>query len=184
MNNIEIMVEEHKNIKRMLTVVRKACFQVLKGRGVSFEDFDLMIDFIRNYADNHHHGKEEKFLFREMTNHLGQVANNLINHGMLVEHDLGRRYIYDLSEALDNVKNGDEESILDVIANAIGYANLLNRHIDKEDNGVYPFAQRNLSKEVFDEVDQLAQEFEENATALGTQRKYLDLVEKLEEKYL
>ncbi len=30
MNSIELMVNEHKNIKRMLAVIRKYCFKVLK----------------------------------------------------------------------------------------------------------------------------------------------------------
>lgn len=30
MNSIELMMNEHKNIKRMLVVIRKYCFKVLK----------------------------------------------------------------------------------------------------------------------------------------------------------
>ena len=57
MNSIKLMMEEHQYILRMLEVVRKACYGVLKGENICYEDFDLMIDFIRNYADAHHHGK-------------------------------------------------------------------------------------------------------------------------------
>jgi hemerythrin-like domain-containing protein len=46
MNSIEIMVKEHDNILRMLKVVRKACFGVLKGQAINYEDFYNMIDFI------------------------------------------------------------------------------------------------------------------------------------------
>jgi hemerythrin-like domain-containing protein len=53
MNSIEIMVKEHDNILRMLKVVRKACFRVLKGEGIDYEDFYDMIDFIKGYADSH-----------------------------------------------------------------------------------------------------------------------------------
>ena len=59
MNAVELMMEEHKYIKRMLKVVRKATFTVLEGKEVNYDDFYLMIDFIRNYADAHHHKKEE-----------------------------------------------------------------------------------------------------------------------------
>ena len=93
-----------------------------------------MIDFIRNFADAHHHGKEEKLLFHEMVTHLGPLGNKLITHGMLVEHDSGRLFIKELEEALQRVKSGDEMSKLDVIANAISYTHLLRRHIEKENS--------------------------------------------------
>lgn len=184
MNSIELMVKEHEYIKRMLYVVRQACYGILKGEEICYDDFETMVDFIRNYADKHHHGKEEKFLFKEMLNHLGDVATKLIRHGMFVEHDLGRLFIGDLCEALERVKNGDEESKLDVIANAVGYTHLLNRHIDKEDSVIYTFAERQLSKEVLDKVNEDSDIFEKTALELGTQARYIESLERLEKKYV
>lgn len=183
MNSIELMMEEHKNILRMLVVVRSACYQVLKGQDICYEDFDQMIDFIRNYADAHHHGKEEKFLFNKMVENLGQLGNKLITHGMLVEHDLGRLFIQELKAALDRVKTGDDESRLDVIANAIGYTHLLKRHIEKEDTVVYNFAAKNLSPEVMAIVNSEALEFEKAATDKGIPEHYITILEQLERKY-
>ncbi|WP_410495772.1 hemerythrin domain-containing protein [Cellulosilyticum sp. ST5] len=183
MNSIELMMEEHRYISRMLKVVRKACLGILQGEAICFEDFYQIIDFIRNYADAHHHGKEEKFLFKEMINHLGELGSKLIRNGMLVEHDLGRLYIKDLVEALEKVKIGNEESKLDVIANAISYTHLLERHIAKEDEVVYSFGARQLSKEVLEMVDEQSTIFEEEAKKQGIQDKYIDLLEALENKY-
>ncbi|MFA9423471.1 MAG: hemerythrin domain-containing protein, partial [Sedimentibacter sp.] len=151
MNSIKIMVEEHDNILRMLDVVRKACLGILNGKDINFDDFYNMIDFVRKYADGHHHGKEEKFLFKEMQLNLGKIGQNLITNGMLVEHDYGRLYMSDLTDALQRVKNGDEASKLDVISNAIGYANLLKRHINKENVAVYKYGENNLSKEIMED---------------------------------
>ncbi len=184
MDSIELMIKEHDNILRMLKVVRKACFGVFKGQDINYDDFNKMIDFIKVYADSHHHGKEEKFLFKEMQNNLGKLAENLITHGMLVEHDYGRFYIRELTEALKRVKGGDEESKLDVISNAIGYTALLERHIAKENNAVYSFGVKNLSKEIIDQVNSKSEEFEKKAQEKGTQKYYLDLLYELEEKYM
>lgn len=184
MNSIDLMIEEHKNIIRMLKVVRKACYKILQSENICFEDYERMIDFIRNYADAHHHGKEEQFLFKEMVASLGKLGNTLINHGMIVEHNLGRLYISQLSEALERVKGGNEESKLDVIANAVGYADLLTRHIGKEDEVVYTFATRKLSTEVLDDVNKQTEDFEQRAEKEGTQVFYMELLEKLESKYL
>jgi hemerythrin-like domain-containing protein len=184
MNSIELMVEEHKYIVRMLKVVRAASNKVLKGEEICYEDFIKMIDFIKNYADVHHHGKEEKFLFKEMVDNLGRMGTNLVTHGMLVEHDWGRLFISELKAAIERVKAGDEDSKLDVIANAVGYANHLARHIGKEDEVVYTFAEKQLAPEILDRVNAQTEEFEKDAEEKGIQKHYIQIVEELEKKYL
>ncbi|MGV8905600.1 MAG: hemerythrin domain-containing protein [Acetobacterium sp.] len=184
MNSIKLMMDEHKKIIRMLTVVRKACYQVLLGEEINYDDFGKMIDFIVNYADRHHHGKEEKFLFKEMVNNLGKMGTNLISHGMLVEHDWGRLFVSELKDALQRVQSGDDESKLDVIANAVGYANHLTRHIGKEDQAVYVFAEKQLAPEVLDHINSQTESFEEEASKQGIQIHYTELLTELEAKYL
>ncbi len=182
MNLIEVMVEEHKYIKRMLAVMRKYCYKVMKGEQVQYGDFFKMIDFVRNYADKHHHGKEEKLLFDRMMNELGRPAEMLVRHGMLVEHDLGRLHMQELEAALKKVMDGDDEARLDVIANAISYTHLLHRHIDKEDGVVYKYAQNNLVKETMDELDAEGEHLEQEAEREHIQEKYINLVAELESK--
>jgi len=142
-----------------------------------------MIDFIKNYADKHHHGKEELKLFNKMVQHLGPAAQKLVTNGMLVEHDMGRFYIQQLQEAVKDYQNGNTEAVLDIIANSISYTHLLDRHIQKENDIVYPFAQKNFNKEISDEIQKECEEFEENANQQGFQDKYILLLEQLENKY-
>lgn len=182
MNAIEIMNEEHRNIKRMIKVVRACCKKILDGKEVNFDDFNDIVDFIVNYADKHHHNKEEVILFNRMLDNLGAVGEKIVKHGMLVEHDFGRLYIQELKVALEKVKNGDEEAKLDVIANAISYGHLLDRHIDKEDKVIYKFAQRELSEEVFNEIEDECKTYEEDNDE--NKVKYLGMLERLENKYL
>ena len=100
MNAIDLMVEEHKIIKRMLVVVRKFSIKVLNNEDINYNDFNSVIDFVRNYADKHHHSKEEVILFKKMSEVLGErIANGPIM-GMLVEHDLGRLFMGNLEIAL------------------------------------------------------------------------------------
>lgn len=76
MDGINLMVDEHIVIKRMLAVIRNACIGIMNGNNIDYDDFDKMIDFVRNYADNHHHGKEEKILFSKMIDEIGGAAEN------------------------------------------------------------------------------------------------------------
>ena len=183
MDAIALMIEEHKNIKRMLSVIRKACIGIMHGKEIDYKDFENMIDFVRNYADNHHHGKEEKFLFNRMIE-LGGAAEKLVRFGMLVEHDLGRLYMQGLEEALEQVKNGDEDAKVDVIANAVSYTHLLNRHIDKEDNIAYPYGKKELPSESLSSINKECETFEKEAKKSGVQEKYLKMLDMLEQKYV
>ncbi len=184
MNGIELMVDEHKAIKRMLAVVRSACFGVMQGHEINYDDFATMIDFVRGYADAHHHGKEEQLLFNRMVEELGPAAQKLVTHGMLVEHDLGRLHMAELEKALIAVKEGHEEAKLDVIANAISYTHLLTRHIDKEDGVVYPFAERSFTPEVLEAINKDCETFEKEQTSNGVQAKYIENLVILESKYM
>ena len=183
MNSIEIMMEEHKYIARMLKVVRNACIKFMNEDYISYEHFYEMIDFIRSYSDAHHHGKEELFLFKEMEDRIDSIGTKLIRNGMLVEHDLGRLYIIQLVEAIEDYRSGETERKIDIIANAVSYTHLLERHIAKEDEVIYSFGTKKLSKEVMDEIDRKSEEFEIAASLKGTQKKYIDSLIRLEELY-
>lgn len=184
MYSIELMVEEHDHILELLTVIRKACCGILEGQEVDDGDFRNMIAFARNYADRHHHGKEEQILFQEMTQRLGQIGVNLIQHGMLVEHDLGRLHMSNLETALNQYRD-DPKTIykLNILAEAAGYANLLQRHIEKENQIVYTYAEKNLTQDILQSVDERVQEFEKNAQQAKTQETYLQMLRELKEKY-
>ena len=62
------------------------------------------------------------------------------------------------------------------------YTDLLTRHIDKEDRVVYTFAQRELKDEIMDEVNSKCMNYESEHKDI--RNKYIDLLEKLENKYL
>ncbi|NTW71428.1 MAG: hemerythrin domain-containing protein [Eubacteriaceae bacterium] len=184
MNSIQLMIDEHVYIKRMLAVLRKYSYKILKGEPVDFEDLYQMIDFVKNYADKHHHGKEEDLLFNRMVEEQGPAAEKLVKNGMLVEHDLGRLHMQELEAAIVRVKAGDDESRLDILANAISYTHLLHRHIDKEDGVVYKFAEKGLKPETLEKINSQCEEFENTASENGIQAKYIRLLEELEGKYI
>ena len=180
----DIMIKEHDNILQFLKVVRSMCCKVLDGGELVPADFRNIIDFARNYSDRHHHGKEEKFLFNEMESRLGPIGENLIRHGMLVEHEMCRAHILDLENAL-LLWERDPKTIykMDILEGAMGYATLLTRHITKENAVVYPFAERQLSSEVIETVDKKVSDYESETAERGVQKHYLDMIAFMREKY-
>lgn len=185
MYGIELLVEEHNNILKLNELVRQICIGILEGNSLDTEDFEMMVEFARNYADKYHHGKEEKILFKQMQDTLGKTAENLIKHGMYVEHDLGRMYITEIEETVKLYKQQPKtEYKLDIIANAVGYTKLLKRHIDKENEVVYTYAERSLAEEIKSQVNDDTLKFEETAKEDKIKEKYLGILEKLEKKVI
>lgn len=183
MESIKIMVEEHKNIRRMLKVIRNVCYRVMTLGDYDISDFPRIIDFVRIYADKHHHGKEEDVLFETMNKEIEKLSKSGAITGMYIEHDMGRLYMSNLEKALEKFKEGNDESRLDIIANAISYADLLDRHIEKENTAMYKFAENMLKDESKAFVEEECKKVERMATESGLQEKYLSLVKELEEKY-
>lgn len=183
MYGIELLMDEHKNILRMATVMRNASLEVLNGGEVNATDFKEMVDFVRNYADGHHHKKEENVLFVYMKKELGKIAENLITHGMLVEHDLGRLHMTELTQALVDYEQGNTEAKLDIITNATAYTYLIKRHISKEDEVVFTYGEKNLKDKSKESVNQQSKELEDSAAKAGVQEKYINILNKLEQKY-
>lgn len=183
MNTIKILVNEHDNIKKVLKVIRKICVGIAEGKEVPHDDLVSIIDFIRNYADKYHHGKEENMLFKDMTAELVDKIGTGPVQGMLIEHDFGRSFVRDLEAALKVYKEGNKEARVDIIANAMGYANLLEKHIFKEDNMLYKYAEKNLKKETINKLDREFKEYEEKQEHIETKNKYIKLAEELEKKY-
>lgn len=182
MNGIKLMVDEHKYIKRMLRIIRTACLDVLNNDEVDYNLFRDCIDFVRNFADKHHHGKEEEFLFEIMTQELGREAVEAPLSGMYAEHDLGRLFIKNLEEALVNHEEGDDDARLDIIANAISYTDLLHRHIDKEDNALFMFAEKQLKPETIERFNEMVKEYEAKDTSVAAIEKYTKMVEEFENR--
>lgn len=183
MESIRIMVEEHVNIRRMLKVVRNICYRVMTKDDYDVNDFPIIIDFIRIYADKHHHGKEEDVLFETMKNELEKLAKSGAITGMYIEHDMGRLFMSNLEKALGRFKSGDDEARLDIIANAISYTDLLDRHIEKENTALYKFAEKMLNDNSKSFIEDECKKVEDMAIEAGLQEKYLKILDDLEKKY-
>lgn len=184
MTAIDIMINEHKNVKSMLSVIRRMCIKVLNNSDMDYMDFYKVIDFVRTYTDKHHHAKEENILFKKIGEELGErIAKGPIA-GMMIEHDFGRLYMSNLEAALDKFNNGDKDARVDIIANSISYADLLSRHIEKEDITIYKFAERALSNTAKEDIEEKCSKVENLATENSFQQKYIDLLNELQHKYM
>ena len=77
----EVLYKEHENIHAFTDKLEQMAIDFMEKNEISFEAYEEAIDFIKTYADKCHHQKEEQVLFKAMLENLGEMANNLINHG-------------------------------------------------------------------------------------------------------
>jgi hemerythrin-like domain-containing protein len=120
-----------------------------------------------------------------MVKELGKIGTNLVTHGMLVEHDLGRLHMSELEQALRayEIDDTNADAKLDIIVNTTAYTYLIRRHALKENEVVFTFGEKNLKKESLAIIDEQTKLLEEEGEREGIQSKYLGILQRLEEKY-
>ncbi len=176
------LVREHNLIKRMLTLLERNAPLTAEG---SFSDYRFYldgVDFIRNYADRFHHAKEEDVLFAAL------VANGMPREhspvaAMLMEHEQGRAFVRAMEEAATAALAGKPAQERLIAANALAYAELLREHIAKEDEILYPLAERIIPAEARDGILAGYARAGENAPA-GFEERYTALVTRYETEAL
>ena len=58
MTSVDLILEEHRTIERMLSVLEDAADRLERGAAVPAVMLACMLEFIQVYADAVHHGKE------------------------------------------------------------------------------------------------------------------------------
>ena len=163
MYGIDLLVKEHRNIINFTNILEVQCMKIIDEGQVDVDFFRKSIEFIRVYADGHHHKKEEDILFKFMLEELGPIGEKLVRNGMLVEHSLARGTTMFLEEFVNKYeKDPSTYNKLHIIGHSMTYINLLRRHIEAEDTVAYTFAENNLKKSTIEEINELIREFESN----------------------
>jgi hemerythrin-like domain-containing protein len=124
---------EHRLIERMISVMRKEIEQIRKIGVVNPKFIDTAVDFIRIYADQCHHGKEEKILFRDLQKKKLKPNDNRIMQELIDEHALGRKLTGQLVEAKKKYEAGDKTVLEIIIAIMQQLVDFYPKHIEKED---------------------------------------------------
>lgn len=179
---IDILVKEHDSILKVIEITQTILNTNDKST-VKLDHVEQIIDFIKNFADKYHHLKEEDVLFMGMEKH-GMPREGGPIAVMLHEHDEGRNYIKHAVEAIGKLKLGDDSAFEQLSKNLLNYCTLLTNHIGKENNILYPMADRLLPADV---KSAMTDNFEKtNLTTINNEYhdKYLKMVDELSSIYL
>lgn len=173
MQPTEILSDEHKNILTVIDSIERECKKLSSGEEIDKEFFKKAIDFIRNYADKFHHAKEEDILFKEFNDNAEKAHCNPVDQ-MLHEHDIGRKFVKGMQEA---IKSKNKEQLVE---NAEGYASLLQDHITKEDRILYPMCDEVISLKTQEKMLEQFKEVETNN--IEAKKKYLAITKEFKER--
>jgi hemerythrin-like domain-containing protein len=171
-----LLSDEHRVIERVLAALERL---TEKPATESWELWKKALDFIRHFADQCHHFKEEKVLFPAME------AHGIPNEGgpigmMLLEHEEGRSYVRAMFDALSKIAADDQNAQAALFQNAKQYLRLLREHIQKEDDILFRMADEVIPD---NEQRQLLKNFEAHEAeemGAGVHEKYLQIAAELE----
>lgn len=155
MDPIATLRHEHDVILLVAKAAAREAEKLRAGNPMNAERVGQILDFIRTFADACHHGKEEDLLFvrletKGFSREMGPVAV------MLFEHEQGRRFVRQASANLQAASQGDTGACAQVAEGLAGWAELIEQHIDKENNVLFPMAQSVLTE---GETQELADSF-------------------------
>ena len=178
MTPTETLRHEHKIVELVLQGAEREALAIRKGGEVHAETVDEMVDFFKNFVDRCHHAKEERHLFPAL-NSKGFSPESGPVAVMLHEHEQGRAAVRAISESLPGARSGDRRAAAALADALLEYVELLRNHIFKENNVLFPMADRVLAAneqvtlaERFDQVE--AEEIGE-----GVHERYHELAHRL-----
>jgi hemerythrin-like domain-containing protein len=138
---------EHRLIEQMLSAIKDALAKIESKHEIDPVLVDTAVDFIRVYADQTHHGKEEDILFRELDKKPLSENDRQIMNELIEEHIFGRQTTKALVEANTRYRNGDETALNEIAAKLQTLTEFYPKHIEKEDKVFFPSSRSYFTEE-------------------------------------
>jgi hemerythrin-like domain-containing protein len=146
---------EHRLILRMIGMLRTEHDRIKDGGEPDLIFIDHAVDFIRTYADQTHHGKEEDILFRELKDKELSPEHQEIMDQLIAEHVQSRQTTRAIVDAKERYVAGEAGALDEILEKMEFLSGFYPAHIDKEDHHFFTEVIRYFTK---DEQDALLQE--------------------------
>lgn len=133
MKPIGPLMREHRLIEKMVALMGKQCNTISEVHQADPAAIELVVDFLRVYADRTHHGKEEEVYFRELGKKTLAPDLKQTMEDLTMEHIYARKIVRSLTEANGRYKSGDGAALEEMSACLEALVDFYPRHIEKED---------------------------------------------------
>jgi len=178
MRTTEILMSEHRVIERVLLCLDAMAESAFKKGTIDVPSARDALEFLRTFADGCHHMKEESRLFPAMER-CGLPADAGPTSVMRHEHEIGRAHIRKMAEAIEASERGEARAADMFAFEARGFVDHLRDHIAKEDQILFPMADRMLSGAVQDELLRGFEHAEAHEVGAGAHERCLAIADTL-----
>ncbi len=183
MKPIKDLKSEHEAVTVTLRILDSICNTAEKTGQISNPDhLEKLLEFFKTFVDTCHHTKEEELLFPALEE-IGVSRESGPIGVMLKEHQQGREYVVKMNDSLAKYVDGDKEAAGGFMKSARAYIALLTQHIDKENNVLFPIAEKNLSNEKQTELWEGFEKIETEKIGVGKHDAFHRMIESLEKIY-
>ncbi len=147
---IDILLEEHRNIEKVLLVLEQELDVFDRGEQPDYEVLQAVISYFQDYPDCCHHPKED-MVFEKLKARDPVAAESIGD--LEAEHQEESKRLHRLAQALENILTGREilrQSFDNIVRNFIEHER---RHIDMEERALFPAAVKALRPEDWAGID-------------------------------
>ncbi len=180
---LEVLEGEHELIVEVLAALDAYCNALTSGNDVDKGDLGKFVEFVRDFVDAQHHGKEEQVLFPAMAEagfpRAGRPGPLSV---MMEEHDLGRSTLAELSTFAE-AESWQEGASAGISGAGHRFSELMRAHIQKENNLLYPMARGRLTGDQMSKLDSRCAQLDADWTATDRHRELEASARVLIERY-
>lgn len=169
---------EHRLIERAIKQMRMELGRAETRKRFDVQFIDSWVDFIHTYADQTHHGKEEKILFHDLENRPLSPTLKQTMEGLIADHVRARKLVSDMVTARDRYAGGDNAAYGQLMALGAELVDMYPSHIRKEDQEFFIPVMEYFTKEEKDEMLKRFHEFDESII----HEHYQSVVESMEKE--
>ena len=177
---VQDLKDEHGGIIAMLAVMKKVASRLKNREEVKKEHLEKIVEFLSNFADKCHHGKEEGILFPEVVKN---ISNLFMVNELWGEHKTGRDYIRGIVESLKYYNPGSPDAY-HIATNMEGYISLLTEHIKKESITLFPIVDKQIPDKVQLVIEEKFETLERDVIGEGKHEQYHGWLKDLKKIYL
>lgn len=160
----EDLRKEHDSILYVLEILDQMMLAENGEQQKRLDYYSELIFFLKSFVDQCHHGKEENYLFKELSLKEIPTEEDLVGV-MLQEHEKGREYMAQMSSLLSEKKLDGFNEIAGL------YRDLLRSHIKKENEVLFPLADEAIGEQEQDLLFDKFEEHEEHVIGHGVHEK-------------
>jgi hemerythrin-like domain-containing protein len=142
----DILQREHQLVLPFLDALEAASRRLEARQPIRPSFFIDASEFVSSFVDGCHHKKEEGALFPALEAAGVPQLGGLMGE-ILAEHDECRRLGLQLRACAERLASGDTASRATLAWNTLAYIRLVRPHMVKEENALFPFADKTLDAE-------------------------------------